>query len=183
MQSKLSDISFSTIDFLHSINSELVGKIVNLGSRSINLLHKTNDGVLPEMTERGKEMLAQTIAKKKSITDLMEERDFGKAMIMIREIAEETNKYFDEKTPWKLEVSDAAPVLSDAIHLFRAIIIYLSPIMPKMTLQVAEMFGEQAYTYHSLNTTLVGKTIAKYSQLATRIQPDQLDQLTAQKKF
>lgn len=172
--SGVDDVDFNLEDFAQRTNSDLIGKITNLASRGATMLGAKLDGVMSEPDAEGTELLKRAVAKSEEIARHFEEREFVKAINEIRALADEANRYFDEKAPWKTVESDpkgTKQVLTTTLNLFRKLAIFLKPVLPEYTAKVEKMFGEAPYTWASSEQTLTSKAVGKYEHLATRIDP------------
>ncbi len=172
LNSGLTDLDLNFSDFVQRVNSDLIGKITNLGSRGGQMLGKKLDSVIGPLDQAGEEVVSFSKSKKEEILKHFENRDFGKAMESIRSIADHANAYFDKEEPWKTIKEDreeARFVLSAILNVFRDMAIYLSPVLPEYSKKVSDFFNEQVYDFSSLDITLENTTINKYEHLATRV--------------
>ncbi|MFT5128546.1 MAG: methionyl-tRNA synthetase [Rhodothermales bacterium] len=172
------DIDLKLEDFVARVNSDLIGKITNVASRGAQMLAKRIDGRIGELPPEGAELVAQAQAKGAEIAEHYERREFGRAMIAIREIAESANVYFDRQEPWKtikVDPESTRGVLSTVLNQFRLMAIYLKPVIPSYTAQVEALFQEEPYTWASAETVLVNHELASFSHLATRIDPKAIE--------
>ncbi len=173
----LDDIDLNLEDFVQRVNSDLVGKITNLGSRGAQMLKKRLSGRMSNLTVESKVWLAQFRTAGDIIAQHFEDRDFSKATNEIRALADEANRYFDEKAPWKLINEDpeaTREVLSVTLNVFRLLSIYLKPVLPHYTAKVEQLFGESPYTWNSTQVWLENHLINDYEHLATRIESDKV---------
>lgn len=176
LNSKVEDMDFNMEDFQGKVNSELVGKTTNLGSRGAQMLNKNFESQLAgELDAQGLELLKEVQATCKSIEQHYLEREFSKATNEIRLIADRANKYFDDHAPWKLVLADPGltqKVLTTTLNVFRLINICLTPVLPEFSLRVAALFGEGSYTdFKAAEKILLGIKIQTYQHLMTRIDP------------
>src|SRR6185312_5786488 len=121
-------------DFAGRVNSDLIGKITNLGSRGAQMLGKRLDGRMGALTGDALKLVELAQSKSEEIAGHYEKRDFGKAVTEIRALADEANRYFDERVPWKLINTDpeaTREVLTSILNVFRLLTVYLKPILPK----------------------------------------------------
>ncbi|MFT5580645.1 MAG: methionyl-tRNA synthetase, partial [Paraglaciecola psychrophila] len=128
------DIDLNLEDFIQRINSDLVGKVVNIASRSAKFITKGSDGLMSEQLAEPA-LWAQAVGKSSEIAQLFEQREFSKAIREIMAIADLANAYFDSKEPWKLakqegQEQSVIDISSQCINLFRLIMIYLRPVIP-----------------------------------------------------
>jgi len=175
MTSSMDDIDLNFDDFVQRVNSDLIGKITNLASRGAQMLNKI-DGVIGPLSDEGTALVEAARLKSKLIAEHYENRDFSKAMVEIRSIADTANRYFDEKEPWKTISQDTEgtrEVLSAVLCLFRMIAIYLKPVLPGYVKEVQALFADEEYTWNSTNDELMDRRINAFKHLAKRI--DKID--------
>ena len=173
LNDKVEDIDLNISDISQRINSDIVGKYLNIVSRSSTFINK-NDGMLSPLID--KDLIDVITGNASNIKDHFESRQFSKAVRLIMEMADITNKYINDKTPWKMENDDAVLVATTAINAFRIISIYLSPILPKLTSEAFKTLGLDIQSYKDLDSNLVGKKLEKYVPLMTRMEPLELEQ-------
>ncbi len=171
------DFDWSESDFINRVNSDLIGKITNLGSRGAQMLKKKSDGRMTEMDTDGQKLFDSAARKSEEIAMLIEGREFARAIGEIRAIADETNRYFDEKAPWKTLEADPAStkkVLTTTLNIFRMLSIYLKPVLPEYTKRVEALFGEKPYTWSDASQALKNHMINDYEHLAQRVDPEKV---------
>ncbi len=171
------DIDLNLEDMVSRVNSDLVGKITNLGSRGGQMLKKKMDGMMTTPDAEGMAILKTSQQKSEVIAAHFEARDFGKAINEIRSIADEANRYFDEKAPWKTVESDPAgtkQVLTTTLNMFRMLAIFLKPILPHYTVKVEKLLGEKNYQWADAQKILTNVGIQDYEHLAVRIEADKI---------
>ncbi len=172
MDSTMNDIDLNQNDFVDKVNSELIGKITNLISRSAQMLTRFFDGMLASLSDEGKKLCLEAKKKAEKMACFYEKRDFLKVQIEIRSIVEQTNRYFDQKKPWQLvskEKQKTQQILTDTINLFRIAAICLQPILPTYGKNVASLFNEKAYKWSDLDNFLENKQINSYKSLMVRM--------------
>lgn len=177
LSSSVDDIDLNLEDFVNRVNSELVGKITNLGSRGGQMLKKKMDGKMSTPDAEGAKLIAHAQEKGEVIAAHFEARDFAKAIGEIRSLADEANKYFDEKAPWKTLESQpevTKQVITTTLNMFRLLAIYLKPILPFYTAKVSKLLGEADYKWSDLKTVLTNREINDYEHLAVRIEVDKV---------
>lgn len=177
LNSGLSDVDLNFDDFVSRVNSDLIGKITNLASRGAQMLHKKLDGKTGTMDPVGAKLVEAARLKGELIARHYEARDFNKAVVEIRSIAEEANRYFDEKEPWKLVKEDpeaTRQVLTSILNLFRLMAIYLKPVLPGYVREVEKLFGESPYTWDSIDDVFENRPVEKYEHLASRVESDKI---------
>lgn len=181
----IGDIDLSFDDFASRVNSDLIGKITNLGSRGAQMINKKFDGQTSTPTVEGQEIIAWAQNKSDEIARLYEELNFAKAMVEIREIADKANQYFDEKAPWKLIKEDpetTQAILTDILAIFTLMSIYLKPILPLYVSQVETLFGFPDLCWNHINFEGISDKIYQaklnsFQHLSQRVDPKKVDEL------
>ena len=173
LNDKVEDIDLNLEDFTQRINSDLVGKYLNILSRSSTFIQK-NKGLLSNDID--KQLINTVLDNAKQIQEYFEQRQYSKAIRLIMDMADLTNKYINDKTPWKLENEEATFVATTAINAFRILSIYLNPVVPKLTEAAFKSLGIETQTYMSLKDKLISNKLEKYTPLLTRMEPLTLDQ-------
>lgn len=177
LNASVDDLDLNLEDFVSRVNSDLVGKITNLGSRGAQMLGKRFAGELSAFDADGEKLVRATSAKSEEIARLYEEREFAKAIAEIRALADEANRYFDEKAPWKLADQDPEAtrrVLSATLNVFKNLALYLKPILPVYAAKVESLFGSKDWTWADLSKTFTSGKINAYEHLMTRIDPEKV---------
>lgn len=190
INASVDDLDLNFDDFASRVNSDLVGKIVNLASRGAQMLSKKIDGVMSTPDQDGLALLAKIDAQAETVAEYYNKRDFSKATTLIREMAELTNKYFDDKAPWKtLEAQpvETKQVLTTTLNAFRKIAIFLQPILPSMANQVYQLLAEvnknqSQYTWDDYKTVLTNHKINGYVHLAQRVDADKVKAMIEEQK-
>lgn len=168
LNSKIEDLDLNLEDLAQKINSDLVGKFSNIFSRSAPFIAK-NSYYLSENVH--KEHLANS---KKSISEILqhfEEKEFSKAIKLIMEIADDTNKYINENAPWKLDQSEALIVATTAINVFKNLCILLSPVIPSLCQQMLLMLNIDNLDIENLDRELIDIQINEFNPILERIKP------------
>ena len=182
LNDKVEDLDFNPDDFVARVNSDLIGKYVNIASRAAGFISKKFAGKL------AKPQLPANIAKEFSsaapeIIACYDNREFGKAIRKIMALADLANQYVDANKPWelaKLEGKDNElhTVCSTCISMFRDLTVYLAPVLPQLSANAGEMFNFNAGDWKALAKSLpTGHEIKPYKHLMTRIDPKQMDAL------
>ncbi|MCJ7799375.1 MAG: methionine--tRNA ligase [Polaromonas sp.] len=177
------DIDFNADDFMARVNSDLVGKYINIASRSAGFITKRFGGALGEEDPQAHALYALASASLNEVMDLYEGRDYGKAIRVIMQLADQVNQYVDHKAPW-LIARDATRdaelhmVCTTAIGLFKDLTVLLAPILPRLASQVSDWLGVDVQQWHSAILKLpVGHVIKPYAHLMQRVDVKQLDAL------
>jgi len=176
--SGVDDIDLNLEDFVQRVNSDVVGKVVNIASRCAGFLRKGFDNTLAAQ-QAEPALLQQFIDAGDNIADLYEQREFSKAMREIIALADRANQYIDEKKPWVLAREEGAEpevqaVCSVGINLFRVLMVYLKPVLPRMA-EKCEAFLQCSLDWTALEQTLEGHRIAEFQPLLTRIEAAQVE--------
>jgi len=177
LASSVDDIDLNLEDFVQRVNSDLVGKLVNIASRSAKFVAKQNNVLSVKIDNPA--LWDNAVAASEEIASYFEARDFGKATRRIMEIADSTNEYFDSREPWKLAKdpateAEAAAVASQCINLFRLLMTWLKPVLPLLA-KNAEEFLQSELDWPSANKPLLNHAINVYQPLMTRIEMKQVD--------
>ncbi|MCM2971493.1 methionine--tRNA ligase [Larsenimonas suaedae] len=178
LTSGVDDLDLNLEDFAARVNSDLVGKVVNIASRCAGFIKKAG-GTLSE-TVSEPELLERFIREGDVIADDFEAREFARAVRRIMALADEANTYIAEKAPWALakedgREQDVLDVCSMGIHLFRQLIVYLAPIVPTLTDDARAFLNLESIDWASREHSLVGHTINKFKPLMTRVERERID--------
>ncbi len=183
LSAKVEDIDFNPDDFLARVNSDLVGKYINIASRAAGFLSKRFGGRLSaDLGVEGRTLLDALRAHRGAVEEFFEGRDFGKALREVMLLADRVNEYVDQNKPWELakkEGSDAVlhDVCSVCIEAFRVLTIYLKPVLPALALQVERFLQVEPMNFHDAARALGAHTIGEYKHLMQRVDSKQLDAL------
>ncbi len=183
LNSHVEDIEFNPEDFVARVNSDLVGKYINIASRAAGFLSKRFGGTLSgDLGVEGSALLETLRAQRAAIVELYEEREFGKALRDIMALADKVNEYVDQHKPWDLakkEGADAAlqDVCSTCIEAFRLLTIYLKPVLPALAKQVEDFLQVPALTFADASSALGAHRIGAYTHLMQRVDTKLLDAL------
>lgn len=181
----IDDIDLNLEDFVQRVNSDLVNKVVNIASRSAGFISKRFDGKLSDkVAEPG--LYAQFVEKAKVVADYYEQRESSKAIREIMALADEANRYIDEKAPWvvaKQEGQDQAlqDICSMGIFLFRILMTYLKPVVPSLAQRTEEFLNSQL-EWRGIDNALTGHTINRFKALFNRIDMDKITAMIEETK-
>ncbi len=181
----IGDLDLSFDDYANRVNSDLIGKITNLGSRGAQMINKKLDGQTATPTEEGQKIIEWAQGKSETIAQLYEELNFAKAMVEIREIADKANQYFDEKAPWKLIKDDqetTQKILTDILAIFTIMTVYLKPILPEYAAKVEELFGFDDLQWkdaqlESVRDKIYNTKLNPFNHLSQRVDAKKMDEL------
>ena len=178
------DMDLNLDDFVQRVNSDLVGKVTNIASRSAQMLQKKLGGTLATLAGHDEELalLKRLRDGGETVARHYEERRFSQAVVEICRLADAANEYFDRREPWKAVKSDpeaARVTLTAALNAFRILAIYLKPILPVYADRAMKLFGESEWTWDSAQTSVEGVATGAYEYLASRIEKAQVDAMVA----
>jgi len=177
--SGIDDIDLNLDDFSARVNSDLVGKVVNIASRCAGFIYKKYDGALSQRcTETS--LYQEFVNAGDAIAENYEQRDFGQAVRKIMALADRANQYIDANKPWVLAKQEGQEqtvqdVCSVGLNLFRVLITYLQPVLPQMANDVETFLNIPAVTWIAINTPLTAHTINKFKPLMTRVEQEKID--------
>ncbi|MEO0415856.1 MAG: methionine--tRNA ligase subunit beta, partial [Verrucomicrobiota bacterium] len=177
LSSKIDDIDLNLEEFNSRVNSDLIGKVVNLASRSAKFIKDT--GLSAEYPDDGG-LFAEAAAAGDTIATHFEAGDFSKATRCIIDLADKANPYVEEQAPWELKKDETkAQQLQDVctvtLNLFRQLVIYLAPVLPELRVKAEALFGEEITSWEQAKTPLVGKPIAKFKHMLQRVDPAKVE--------
>ena len=185
LNAKVEDIEFNPDDFIARINSDLVGKYINIASRAAGFLTKRFGGRLSaDLGVEGRSVLDALRGHASALRELYEEREFGKALREVMLLADRVNEYVDRHKPWELakqQGMDAAlhDVCSVCIEAFRVLTVYLKPVLPALAAQVEAFLKIEPLDWHDATRALGAHTIDAYQHLMQRVDAKQVDALLA----
>ena len=170
------DIDLSLDDFIARVNSDLVGKVVNIASRCAGFIHKRFEGRLAEELP-DPDLYDRFRRAGDEIAGLYERREFGQAMRVIMSLADTANQYVDEQKPWVLaKQEDTLPqvqgICTQGINLFRVLMTYLKPVLPAMAERAETFLDVEPLTWDAVAKPLTGTRIKPYEPLMTRVDPE-----------
>jgi methionyl-tRNA synthetase len=193
LNANVDDLVFTGEDFVARVNSDLIGKYVNIASRCAGFIAKRFDGKLAStLSDDAKQWISRALngengERQASIAANFEAREFGKALREIMEVADVANRYVDENKPWILakdetKTAELHDVCTAALILFRQLTILLSPVLPHVAAQVRAFLGDDAYSWDDTQgervyAPLLGRTINAYSHLMQRVDAKMVEDL------
>ncbi|MFQ0998081.1 methionine--tRNA ligase [Gilliamella sp. BG6] len=185
LSSHIDDIDLNLEDFVQRVNSDLVNKVVNIASRSAGFIYKRFDGKLSDKVAEP-ELYSLFVEKAEVIADYFEQRESGKAIREIMALADEANRYIDEKAPWvvaKQEGQDQVlqDICSMGIHLFRILMTYLKPIVPSLA-ERTEAFLNSKLEWNEIDNALTSHKINQFKALFNRIDMDKITNMIEETK-
>lgn len=183
---KVEDINLDFDDFMQKVNSDMVGKVVNIASRSAGFIVKKYDGMLSKQCAEP-ELVAEVMRIGDDIAAAYENREFARAMRLIMQCADKANEYIDGKKPWAMakeegreqEVQD---VCSVAINIFRQLMVYLAPVLPELTDNAKAFLNIEDLSFASRHQALLDHKINKFKPLMQRIEQSQIEAMVEASK-
>jgi len=185
LSASVDDIDLNLEDFVQRVNSDVIGKIVNIASRCAGFLARGFDNELAADCAEP-ELVAHFIDQGRIIADLYEQREFNKAMREVVALADRANQYIDEKKPWVLakqegSAAEVHAVCSVGVNLFRVLMTYLKPVLPAMA-EKAESFLACSLDWTELEQPLLGHRLGTFQPLLTRIDPRQVEAMVEESR-
>ena len=180
------DLDLNLEDFVARVNSDLVGKVINIASRTAGFLVKQFDGVLAD-TVHDEALMAQFHAQVEPIAALFESGDTAKAMREVTALADAANQYIAKHEPWNMakdpERRDAVQlVCSQGINMFRCLAIFLKPVLPEMAEKAEAFLNVAPLTWADAEAPLLGHTISKFKPMLQRIETAQIEKMVEASK-
>ncbi len=182
----MEDIDLNLDDFIARVNSDLVGKLVNIASRCAGFISKRFDGQLADSLD-APDLYARFADESEAIADHFEAREYSKAVRCIMALADEANRYIDEKKPWVMIKNDEQQaevqlVCTQGLNMFRALMIYLSPVIPSLAAKAQILFGETEWPWSAAAAPLLGSKIEKFEPMLKRVEQAQVDNMVEQSR-
>tara|TARA_B100001057_G_scaffold224669_2_gene224964 strand:- start:2501 stop:4141 length:1641 start_codon:yes stop_codon:yes gene_type:complete len=179
LTNNIEDIDLSLDDFVARVNSDLIGKIINIGSRCARFINKDFDDFLSPKI-KNQDLLDVILNSKKIIVQNYEERNFSKNIRIISSLADDINKYLDDEKPW-VKIKDEVnreyvhQVCSDGMNMFRVLIGFLKPVTPKIAEKVENILDCEKINWKNIDNILISRKINKYEQIIGRIDKESVE--------
>ncbi|OLF80046.1 methionine--tRNA ligase [Pseudoalteromonas haloplanktis] len=185
LNSGITDLDLNLEDFAQRVNSDLVGKVVNIASRCAGFITKKFDSKLSD-TIMEPQLLAEFQNASVTITEHYENREYSRAIREIMALADKANQFIDNAAPWVLikdesKQEEAHQVCSLGLNLFRVLITYLKPVLPGMATNV-EAFLNDELTWQGVQTALISHPINKFKPLMQRVEMDKVNKMVEESK-
>ncbi|MDO5686320.1 MAG: methionine--tRNA ligase [Neisseria sp.] len=185
LNDRIEDIDLNLQDFIARVNSDLIGKYINIAARAAGFIHKRFAGSLKDVADS--DLIAHLQAAADGIAADYEGREYGKALRSIMSLADAVNEYVDANKPWELAKQDGQEaklhqVCSELINAFKILSVYLAPVLPTTAAGVARFLNLPALTWANAKRSLGEHRINAYSHLMQRIEPAQVDKLIERNK-
>ena len=186
LTAKIDDIDLNLQDFKKRVNSDLVGKVINIASRSASFVVKNYDKELSAKCIE-KSLYDEFVEAGTDIARHYEARNFSHAMRLIMKLADKANQYIDEKKPWQLakiegKEKEVHEITSLAINLFKVLMTYLKPVLPELARRSEEFLNVDSLNWSDIENPLTSHKINKFKALMIRIEDDQIDQMVESSK-
>jgi methionyl-tRNA synthetase len=181
---RVDDLDMNREEFVNKGNSDLVGKVVNLASRTARFVEATglskkypDDGGLFDAAANAGDEIAQAY----------EDRDYNRAMRQIMLLADRANQYVDSREPWKLKkdaarAAEVQDICTVTLNLFRQLAVYLAPVLPRLAKQAAELLNRPIQHWDDSKTPLVGTPVAPFKPMLTRVTLEQVESMIEETK-
>ncbi|MDH6524388.1 methionine--tRNA ligase [Polynucleobacter sphagniphilus] len=182
LNDSMEDLDLNLQDFVARVNSDLLGKYINIASRSAGFLVKRFSGVVSDAA-MNHPLLIEIKGASEKIAQLYEGREYAKALRSIMELADKVNSFVDENKPWEIAKSpdreaELQPVCSVTLEAFRLLTLYLKPVIPQVATGAEEFLSIPSLSWKDVNTPLSSKNpIHAYKHLMTRVEAPQIDAL------
>ncbi|MDC2824704.1 methionine--tRNA ligase [Rodentibacter pneumotropicus] len=185
INNRIEDLDFNLEDFVQRVNTDIVNKLVNLASRNASFIAKRFGGKLADQLE-DEALFAEFTAWAEQISSYYETREFNKAIREIMALADKANKYIDDKSPWVIakeegREAELQAVCSMGIELFRILMTYLKPVLPKLA-ERSEGFLQSELRWDNLHQPLLGHTLSPFKALFSRLEKKQIDAVVNETK-
>ncbi len=182
----MDDIDMNLDDFVARVNSDLIGKLVNIASRCGGFITKSFDGRLADALD-DPALFAEFSGASEKIADHFESREYSKAMREVMALADKANRYIEQKKPWAMAKDEGQSpgvqaVCTQGLNMFRTLMIYLTPVLPAMAEQTQKLFNEGPWNWQAASEPLLDHTISKYKPLLRRIELKQVERMVEQSK-
>tara|TARA_B100000927_G_scaffold222472_1_gene182381 strand:- start:2225 stop:3862 length:1638 start_codon:yes stop_codon:yes gene_type:complete len=173
LTSKIEDIDLNFNDFIARVNSDLIGKVINIGSRCARFINKDFDNKLASKSNN-QSLIAKILEKKSAIQTNYENRDFSKNIRIISSLADDVNKYIDDEKPWiKIKNKENSEIVhevcSDGINMFRILVGYLKPVLPNITENVEKLLRCTPIDWYNIDQLIFEEKIETFKPIITRI--------------
>jgi methionyl-tRNA synthetase len=184
LNDSMEDLDLNLQDFVARVNSDLLGKYINIASRSAGFLVKRFGGVVSDAAMNNS-LLAEISSASEKIAELYEAREYAKALRTVMELADKVNAFVDENKPWEIakdpeREADLQRVCSITLEAFRLLSLYLKPVLPQVTAGVEDFLSVPAMSWNDVKTPLSSQNpIKPYKHLMTRVEAPQIEALLA----
>jgi methionyl-tRNA synthetase len=185
LTSGIDDIDLNFDDFIMKINSDLVGKLANLASRSGPMLTKNLDGSLGKLDSKGTELIRILQGAKEGIINDFEQLNYAAAMRTVSALADESNRYFDQQQPWetiKTDPEKTRTTLTAAINAVKILTIYLKPVLPAYAERIERFLNVDPLSFADVDSVLEEHKIEKFERLIERVEKEKVEAMVEESK-
>lgn len=182
----MDDIDLNLEDFVARVNSDLIGKLVNIASRCAGFITRHFAGRLSDRLDDDA-LYREFSAVSETVAAHYDSREFSKAMRVVMSLADQANRYIEDRKPWAMakdpqQLENVQAVCTQGLNLFRALMVYLTPVIPSLAADAQRLFNEGAWNWQAAATPLLDSDIAEYQPLLTRIDPKDVEKMVEQSK-
>jgi methionyl-tRNA synthetase len=179
------DLDLNFDDFVAKVNSDLVGKLANLASRSVPMLTGKLDSMLGTVDKEGRELINQLIAAKEQITNDYENLDYASVIRQVTALADIANKYVETNRPWdsiKTDAEKTRTTLTTVLNAVKILAIYLKPVLPEFVGKIEKILGVKNLSFADVEKALEKQKINEYIRLAERVDKDKVQAMIEESK-
>jgi methionyl-tRNA synthetase len=179
------DIELNTEDFVNRVNSDLVGKLANLASRSGPMLTKKLDGMLGALDAEGKALVDELVAAKAEIVEGYESLNYAAVIRKIASLADVCNKYVEEKAPWatvKTDTELTRTTLTTVLNAMKVLTVYLKPVLPEFAAKIEQFLAVEPLSFADVETVLGNRKINDFVRLIERVDKDKVETMVEESK-
>ena len=178
---KIEDIDLSFDDFQSRVNSDLIGKIINIGSRCAKFINQDFNNQLSD-SSHNESLIESYLSNKNDIVKNYEDRNYSTNIRLISKLADEANKYLDDEKPWVKIKNEKDKVLvqkicTDGLNLFKILIGYLKPVLPKIAKNVETMLICDSIDWENIGSLQLSKKIEKFKPIIKRIEQESINKM------
>jgi methionyl-tRNA synthetase len=177
LSSRVDDLDLNFEEFAAKVNADMVGNIVNLASRTAKFAEQT--GLATEYPDDGG-LFAQAAADGQAIADAYHACDYAKAIRLIMAAGNRANQYIEQQAPWNLrkdptKTKQLCDVCTIGLNLFRQLVVYLTPVLPRLAKQTGELFGDPIVAWEQSQKPLLGTPVGKFAHMMQRVDPKRIE--------
>ena len=182
----MDDIDLNLDDFIARVNSDMVGKLVNIASRCAGFISKRFDGQLADALDDS-DLFAEFVVQAEVIAEHYERREYSKAMRIVMSLADQANRYIENKKPWAMiknddQADEVQTVCTQGLNMFRTLMVYLTPVIPSLAADSQALFRENPWGWDDAATPLLAHSISQYKPLLTRVEQSQVDKMVEESR-
>jgi methionyl-tRNA synthetase len=185
LTSGIDDIDLNFDDFVTKVNSDLVGKLANLASRSVPMLTKNLDGTLGRLDQKGAKLVRILQGAKEGIIADFDQLNYAAAMRTISALADESNRYFDRRQPWetiKTDPDKTRTCLTAAVNAVKILTIYLKPVLPEYAEMIEQILNVKPLSYADVDSVLEEHKINRFERLVERVEIEKVEKMIEQSR-